>query len=766
MKFKILALLLSVATTVAAQNKIKLLIVDNISKEPLANATIRIRNSNQTAVSNNKGECTLMIDRTALVEANCIGYASSSFTVDRDTRLLALMPSANTLQDVVVTANRTVQKRSEAPIAIATINKQTIEDNKAQRLDFLLNKVSGVFMVNLGNEQHEMSIRQPMTTKSLFLYMEDGVPIRTTGVYNHNALLEMNLPAAKSIEIIKGPSSALYGSEAIGGVVNIITQSAPAFTSGNVSIQLNDKGYRRADAQVGTSVGKLGVIASGYYADKRNGPIEYSDFNKTAFTIRTDYRASAGTNWVNSFSLVDYYSDMSGSIDSLKFAQKNYTSQQTFTYRKVYALRYKSMLTHQWSRNSNTSVAFLFRNNSVEQNPSYSIGSTSNPTKFKGQINDNAFKTYALFLTHSQDLGWKKSRIIAGASVDFSPQDYYAKYISITKDPASGKYISFDQPITDSFLSKYKTGIVNIAGYADYEMNPLKNLKLVLALRYDAFQYYFINNLPASSSVSTASTVNSFGRLTPKIGLRYNYKKVGVYANYSQGYVPPQLTELYSSVKVAPYLLPQTFGNYEVGGWASVFNGKIYVDWSIYRLEGTNEIISVKQPDNTSLNENAGSTRHTGIEYGITYKPADGLTIRFSGTNAKHIFVNNVVKGVSYNGKEMSGAPRFIANAEISWKPSFVKGLRFGAEWQHQGRYFMDDLDMYKYKGFDVFNIRSGYQWKGFELWVNVINAGNLYYSVFSSKNATASGSSAYSYSLGDPREITVGLAYHFGVKK
>ncbi len=113
----------------------------------------------------------------------------------------------------------------------------------------------------------------------------------------------------------------------------------------------------------------------------------------------------------------------------------------------------------------------------------------------------------------------------------------------------------------------------------------------------------------------------------------------------------------------------------------------------------------------------------------------------------------------------MSGAPRFTGNAEVSYKPSFVKGLRVSAEWQRQGKYFMDDLDLYTYGGFDVVNIRAGYQYKGFELWVNAINAGNRFYSTFSSKNATANGSSSYSYSLGDPREITVGLAYHFGKK-
>src|ERR1044072_2184527 len=125
------------------------------------------------------------------------------------------------LQQVVVSASRSAQKRSEAPIAISTITTQTLQDTKANRLDQVLNKVSGVFMVSLANEQHEMSIRQPMTTKSLLLYLEDGIPIRTTGLYNHNALLEMNMAGARQIEIIRGPACSLYGAEVIGGAVNI-----------------------------------------------------------------------------------------------------------------------------------------------------------------------------------------------------------------------------------------------------------------------------------------------------------------------------------------------------------------------------------------------------------------------------------------------------------------------------------------------------------------------------------------------------------------
>ena len=737
-------------------------IFDAISKEPLQGVLVS-DTRNKATLTDANGKFILKTEDKAIT-VSAVGFDKQITPVSNKLMAIALQPSSKQLQEVVVSANKTFEKRTESPVAISIINKQTIEDAKAQRLDYLLNKASGVFMVTLGNEQHEMSIRQPMTTSSRFLYMEDGIPLRTTGVYNHNALLEMNLPAAKSIEIIKGPSSALYGGEAIGGAVNVITQAAPAFTSGSISAQMNNTGYQRADAQIGSSFGKLGILASGYYASRYNGPVEHSDFHKSAFTVRADYKINNHLTWVNNLSYVDYYSDMTGALDSIKFAQNNLSSLQTFTYRTVYALRYKSALTQQWNSNSTTSLAFLYRSNSVIQNPSYSIASTNDPTKYKGQINDNAFNTYALFLQHTQKFNWMNSKLIAGANIDISPQAYYAKFIWINKDLTSGKYVSYTSPTPDSLLSNYKTNISNTAAFADFEFSPAKGLRVVAALRYDVFRYNFQNYLPPSASSGAPSSVTTFNRLTPKVGFTYNKKGIGFYANYSEGYVPPQITELFNSVKV-PYLQPQTFFNYEIGGWLSILQNKLYADWSIYLLNGTNEIISVKLADGSTANQNAGKTQHYGIEYGVTYKPTNEWSIRVSATNAKHVYIENIVKGVDYSGYEISGAPRFFSNTEITFKPKAVKGLRVSTEWQHQSKYFMDDLNKYTYNGFDVVHFRMGYQLKSFEIWMNVLNAFNQYYSTLATKSSTSSGNSSYSYNLGDSREITLGIAYKFGKK-
>jgi len=658
------------------------------------------------------------------------------------------------LDELVVTANRTAQKRREAPVAISTINSRTIADTKANQLDQLLNKVSGVFMVDLGNEQHEMSIRQPMTTAGVFLYLEDGIPIRTTGVYNHNALLEMNSAATKQIEVIRGPASSLYGAEAIGGAVNVITVAPPANPAGMISVQRNNNGYTRADGQMGASLGKWGVVASGYYANRTDGPIQYSDFHKTAVTLRVDGKLSDRLSLTNSLSYINYYSDMYGSLDSVHFAQKNYHTPYSFTYRKVEALRARSTLDWRWNAEAATQLSVVYRNNSIGQNPSYYISdSRTNPLLANGQINDNSFHSFLGLMQHRQDIQWLHSRLIAGISADISPSSYWAKYIAIQKD-VKGNYGSY--AVSDSLLSNYATGITNLAGYLDYELSLSTGLKLVAALRYDYFHYGFRNFLPPSASTGSPDTRNDFNRVTPKLGLTYNYKGIGFYANYSQGYVPPQVTDLYNGVKV-PYLRPQTFFNYEAGGWLALMSNKLYVDWSVYRMDGTNQIINVRQPDGTFINQNAGKTRHEGVEYGLTVRPWEEWTLRVSGANSDHWFITQYENGQNYSGRQMAAAPHFIFNSELTWRPSFLKGFRIGAEWQRVGRYWMDDANTTRYPGFGVVNFRAGYRYRAWEVWVNALNAFNKYYAALATRSTYG-----YSYNLGDPAEVTIGLAWHF----
>ena len=136
--------------------------------------------------------------------------------------------------------------------------------------------------------------------------------------------------------------------------------------------------------------------------------------------------------------------------------------------------------------------------------------------------------------------------------------------------------------------------------------------------------------------------------------------------------------------------------------------------------------------------------------------PVKDISFRLSGAYSKHEFVDYVEKGVKYNGNQMSNAPNWVYNSEVWYRPSFAKGLRIGAELQHVGSYYVDPKNTAKYEGYTTLNLRAGYRCKAFEVWLNVLNATNNYYSYITTKSA-----SGYSYQLAEPRNYTVGISYN-----
>jgi outer membrane receptor protein involved in Fe transport len=768
-RIAISAILIIAAQNVLAQSTVKGKIVDAVSKEPVAGATVQCTHEGcrDISVSNFHGEFELNCAHCKSISVTSIGYASQNIPViAEDMNIVSLVTSQSLLQHVVVSANRGEGvKRSLAPVAIATLSNKVIQETKPTTIDQVLNKVSGVNMVSLGNEQHQMSIRQPMTTKSLFLYLEDGIPVRTTGLYNHNALLEMNMASVKSIEVIKGPSSSLYGSEAIGGVVNLITAAPTVIPVIKLSVQGNDIGYKRADLFSSFTKGKWGVVVSGYHADKRKGFLEYSDFHKSTFTTRVDYRFSEKTALSSGVTWLKYYSDMSGGIDSAMFANRSFKNPQTFTYRKVDALRYHSTLSHIWNDRSKTSLTALYRDNSIGQNPAYRVKDdyrkqgnifVGRKDVAHGEINESSFKSYSFIAQHKQTIKWKKALFIGGVNIDLSPSSFNANYIKIKKDTASKKYVSYES--TDSTLTNYDTKLNNYAVFANFEFSPIEKLRVVASVRFDMFHYDFNNHLAPSSFSGSPDMVNHFERVSPKVGFTYNFsQRTGFYANYSEGFVPPQVSELYTGVKV-PNIEPSVFYNYEVGGWAELIKNKLSIDVSAYNLKGTNEIVSVKLDDGSFANQNAGKTSHKGVEFGLVATPLKEISFRLGGAYSEHRFVEFIEKGTKYNGNQMNNAPNWMYNTEVWYKPHFVEGLRIGAELQHIGSYYVDPLNTAKYKGYNVLNLRAGYQFKGLELWVNVLNATDNYYSYITSKSAFG-----YSYQLADPTNFNVGISFNFG---
>ncbi|MET3029028.1 TonB-dependent receptor [Flavobacterium sp. UW10123] len=689
------------------------------------------------------------------------------------------------LENVFVTANRTATLRKETPVAISKLTAKTINEAKATAVYEIINKTPGVLMVNLGNEQHMMSIRQSMTTNAYYLYLEDGLPIRPMGIFNHNALLEINQYNLQSIEVIKGPVSSLYGPEAVGGTINLISIKPPVDPEFKFGIQADNYGYRRFQAAGGATIGKVGFHIAGISSLQENGWMTYSDYNKDNLNARIDYNISPSTRLISNTMYGKYYSDMSGTVNEEAFNNRTYKSTSDFTYRKSDALRTRLTLEHDWNSNSSSYITTYLRDNKLGQNPSYGIkwSPTVNPTTAKGEVNSNNFKSYGAIGQHTQKFDFLSTKLVAGALYDYSPVTYWSYVIDLKanlnpgqpgKQTVDSYEIIAEHP--DSKLSDYTADIFNTAGYAQINFNPIEKLVITIGGRYDNMKVNYDNAI----DFSTGSKV--YDKFTFKAGANYNpVESAGFYGNYSQGFAPPGITSIFrakpgtggtSGVPAEFYynLKPADFNNYEIGGWLSFFENKLNFDYAFYYMEGKNELLNIKLPDNSTDYRSAGETRHKGIEFGASYKPSKQFNIRLGGTYAQHTYIDFKLSDKpsdpiqDLNGKEMPSAPKWSGNSEVSYYPNWLPNLRTSLEWQLVGSYYQDQINTVKYDGYNIFNARIGYQWKKIEVYGNVLNLTDKLYAYNVTRTNVANAQPTYTAAA--PRTFVFGLQYNFSLKK
>jgi iron complex outermembrane receptor protein len=756
-------------------------IYDKDTKEPIAGAEIRVLHATKRCFSDADGKFTVQVNSELdSIQINSIGYVSRIISA-RNHLSIALHSDAQQLQNIIVTANREAALRTQIPVAISKLSARLIDETKANQVYEIINKTPGVIMPSYNNEQHAMSIRQPMGTSAYYLYMEDGVPIRPLGIFNHNALLEVNQFAISSIEVIKGPVSSIYGPEAVGGTINFITQKPTSVPSIKLGIQADNWGFRRVQFGAGAKIKKFGFYIGGLSSRQIDSWMTSSDYDKTSLNLRLEYNFSEKTRLTGTLIYGKYFSQMSGSVDSTAFYKRQYISTSDFTYRKSDAYRSRITLEHEWNSKGKSFITLFQRNNRHGQNPSYAIrwsptpSATNDPTKARGEINSNNFESYGVIVQHSQKYSFLESKWIAGAAIDLSVNDYWSHRVDLNAklDPSNSfveKY-TIDKERPDMPISNYKGNIKNYAAYLQYDFVPLKKIRISLGSRYDVMELDYVNNIN-----STAGKI-TYQRFTPKIGATYDLGNTGgVYVNYAQGFSPPSLTAIFrpkpntTPVQFYTQLNPAIFKNYEMGGWFSLWRNKLNIDISLYQMDGTNELLSIRQPDNSFDYQSAGKTLHRGIELGITAKPAEEYGFRFGGTAALHRFedfqISNKPTDAFQNlkGFEMPSSPRWSWNTEFTYYPKWLKDFRTSLEWQYVSGWYQNQINTIKYEGYHLLNFRAGYQWKGLEIYTNVMNIANELYatSVTRGNNVTDRAT----FNPGAPRTIVFGVQYNFTGKK
>ena len=463
---------------------------------------------------------------------------------------------------------------------------------------------------------------------------------------------------------------------------------------------------------------------------------------------------------------------MTGSLSEDDYTGGNFESDQTFTEREAVAFRFRNTVDQLWNEKNKTSFNLIVRDNRMDQNPSYRVRQFRDQGQLtgfgSGELNSNQFRSYVGLVQHKVNFDFAQSSLIVGATLDFSPQKYVAETLDIIVDPITGRNIDFTLNEGD-FILNYQADIFNYAGFFQYEISPLEQLKITAALRYDGFEYDY-DNL-AENTVETPDSVDDFENFSPKLGINFNFdKRTGVYANYSNGFTPPQVSTLYRNSNALEGIKPSRYDNYEIGGYFSTIPA-LKFDLAVYLLEGKNTLITLRDEEDNFFNTNAGKTQSYGVEYGITYTPIEGLSISHNGSYAKHRYVEFFEQGVDYSDTDRETAPNILGNSSISYQNSLQSGFKYAFTASHElvGKYntsfegqATDDAGNPSttiYDGHSIFNFRATFGYKGIEIWAHALNLFDELYAARASYN-TFRGEN--SYTIGNPRAFHLGVRYNF----
>ena len=696
---------------------------------------------------------------TYILEARFVGFdgerkeitllPKSTYRID-----LELQPATLFLQNVIVTATGERQSRKDIAASIGSIGRDEIVRANPGHPSEIMQRVPGVWVSQTAGEGHMTAIRQPLNTEPVYLYLEDGIPTRSTGFFNHNALYEINIPQAESVEILKGPGTALYGSDAIGGVINVTTRSAPNEPTLGVSAEGGSHGFGRVLASIGTDVANGGLSLS-LNVTRSDGWRDATAYERQSGTLRWDLRLPRNQTLktVLAVSNVDQAPAGSAALseeDYLDDATQNYTP---VSFRQVQAVRLSSEY-ERVNAGSILTVTPYFRYNTMDLLPNWSLS-------FDPATWETSNYSVGLIAKHRTDFTTMRARLIGGVDLDLSPGERIETRVDATRE---GKI--WTSYTTAEALYDYDVSFRQAAPFLHGELSPNASLRLTGGLRVDLLDYDYENNLGVVAEGShrrAASTSRAFQHVSPKLGATYQFSDaLNGFAAYNHAFRVPSENQLFrqGSTSNTLDLEPVKVNSYELGlrgSPASWLEGEV----SLYLMNKNDDIVTFTDTDGIRISTNAGATSHKGVELGLTFQPI--RQVRFEGglTVAKHTYEDWQPSATEdLSGNEMAVAPRESSNLILTLEPDFLSGSFLSLEWIHLGSYWTDPENTSKYDGHELVNLRASVPVTDrITLFSRIINLTDRLYA----ERVTYNTFRGDEFAPGIPRSGYVGIRFNMG---
>ena len=622
--------------------------------------------------------------------ASILGHGQASLAQSQEPEGRGFQ-SKRPLDEIVVVTTRRGARVGEVPSNISTIDAVEITFQAADHISEILNRLPGLNIQRGSGQEHLTAIRSPVLTGGAgagsFLYLEDGVPLRAAGFANVNGLFEAHPELAGGVEVVRGPGSALYGSNAVHGLINVLTPEPDGTQRGLIDMSWGRYGRGQLNASVTGGADDLALFA-GLTLTNENGYRQNAGLDQQKGTFRTDWD---GGNQRFRLTLAGHNlnQETAGFIegpDVYKDSTIARSNPNPEAFRDTRALRATMRYERDLSENLLLSITPYARWNEMDFLLHFL------PSK---ALEENGHKSFGTLNTLDWTLGMH--RLIVGADIEWS--DGFLRETQSIPD-----VFSFVQGVHYDYEVESLVGAL----YAHGEWQLTEALRVVAGLRAEATEYDYDNKIAADTFgrfIRPADRKDDYFTLTPKLGatLRLNDNNM-IFANYARGARAPQTTDAYRlqlSQEVGE-IEEEELDSIELGARGNVSGLNYQI--TAYAMRKENFFFR----DSDGFNVTDGKTNHWGVEAELGKQLGQQFAVNASIAYSRNVYdFNNFASGV-VDGNDVDTAPRLTANARLIWMP--VSNIRAELEWVHIGEYYTDPANANRYPGHDLINIRADWQ--------------------------------------------------------
>ncbi len=603
---------------------------------PMPGATVVVVDTTIGAGTNTEGEFDIILRNAGrqTLRVSFIGYKTQSVETitDNEKRIVVRMePSDNLIDEVVVTGVRVEKPLKEIPVITRVISSADIKRVNPQDFQTLLQYELPGIQIGYNSMSQAPTITYQGVGGDYIMFLVDGERVSGEGAAKNVDFSRFNVDDIERIEVVRGAASTLYGSNALGGVINIITKSANRPFSGNVSARY------------------AGINGENYSASIGAKKSRYSTYTTVGFRHRDTYTIG-DTEGKDITTILPDGSEQTKQDRAYKttiYGYKIWDASQKFGYSFTDKLsaEVKGTLYH---NKRDVRNGKKFRENYVD----YTLGG-----KMKYLIADNQ----QLDLSYIFDRYDKKQNYweIDSTSTDFSHRqqtlrlNYTATFGNHSISAGTEGEIEYMKHYMMRDSSHFDRKHLDF--YAQDDWKVTDDFSVILGVRADHEDEYPFH-------------------ITPKLSMMYHLGKPWTFrAGYAQGYRTPSLKELYSEYDMGGLGMFIIYGNedlkaeksHQVNASAEFNKGGFNASVSAYHNRFHDKITMVDHPNgNDMIYENTDKAYTTGVEAIVRMKYKFGLSMTGS-----YAFVDDYSE---FKGKNMS----YVRPHSITFNTSYTKKFK------------------------------------------------------------------------------------------